>query len=115
MIDMVNREVFIVGFKKVEQYLDNSRLNSIRNMILFDLLNENYFKVFKIYIQFFYKDMGIKLGINFDNIFFKWWFQLIVVIVVGGIVVLIMFYNVGGKVMVNGNIYMDYCMFDVID
>lgn len=114
-IDMTNREVFIAGFKKAEQYLDNSRLNSIRNTISSDLSNENYFKAFETYIQLSYKDMGIKPGVNPDNIFFTWWFQLIAAIAVGGIAVSIMLYHAGGKVTVNGNTYMDQRTSDVID
>ncbi|PTU27284.1 hypothetical protein DA469_14730 [Bacillus subtilis] len=114
-IDMADREVFISGYKKAEKYLDNSRLNSIRNTISSDLSNENYFKAFKTYIQLSYKDMGIKPGINPDNIFFTWWFQLIAAIAVGGIAVSIMLYQAGGKVTVNGNTYMDQRTSDVID
>ncbi|MBY4605627.1 YgcG family protein [Bacillus sp. SPARC3] len=114
-IDMTNREVFIAGFKKAEQYLDNSRLNSIRNTISSDLSNEDYFKAFKTYIQLSYKDMGIKPGVNPDSVFFKWWFQLVAAIAVGGIAVSIMLYHAGGKVTVNGNTYMDHRTSDVID
>ncbi|WP_276736525.1 YgcG family protein [Bacillus sp. (in: firmicutes)] len=114
-IDMADREVFIAGYKKAEKYLDNSRLNSIRNTISSDLSNEDYFKAFKTYIQLSYKDMGIKPGINPDNIFFTWWFQMIAAIAVGGIAVTIMLYQSGGKVTVNGNTYMDQRTSDVID
>ncbi|BEV38769.1 TPM domain-containing protein [Bacillus stercoris] len=114
-IDMADREVFISGYQKAEKYLDNSRLNSIRNTISSDLSNENYFKAFEAYIQLSYKDMGIKPGINPDNIFFTWWFQLIAAIAVGGIAVSIMLYQAGGKVTVNGNTYMDQRTSDVID
>ncbi|KFF56512.1 hypothetical protein CM50_15405 [Bacillus subtilis] len=114
-IDMADREVFISGYQKAEKYLDNSRLNSIRNTISSDLSNENYFKAFETYIQLSYKDMGIKPGINPDNIFFTWWFQLIAAIAVGGIAVSIMLYQAGGKVTVNGNTYMDQRTSDVID
>ncbi|AUZ25439.1 TPM domain-containing protein [Bacillus cabrialesii] len=114
-IDMADREVFISGYKKAEKYLDNSRLNSIRNTISSDLSNEDYFKAFKTYIQLSYKDMGIKPGINPDNIFFTWWFQLIAAIAAGGIAVTIMLYQSGGKVTVNGNTYMDQRTSDVID
>ncbi|KAF1677354.1 MULTISPECIES: TPM domain-containing protein [Bacillus] len=114
-IDMTNRDVFISGYKKAEQYLDNSRLNSIRNTISSDLSNEDYFKAFQTYIQLSYKDMGIKPGINPDNIFFAWWFQLIAAIAVGGIAVSIMLYQAGGKVTVNGDTYMDSRTSDVID
>ncbi|MDZ5672627.1 TPM domain-containing protein [Bacillus stercoris] len=114
-IDMADREVFISGYKKAEKYLDNNRLNSIRNTISSDLSNENYFKAFETYIKLSYKDMGIKPGINPDNIFFTWWFQLIAAIAVGGIAVSIMLYQAGGKVTVNGNTYMDQRTSDVID
>ncbi|MDO7347863.1 YgcG family protein [Bacillus stercoris] len=114
-IDMADREVFISGYKKAEKYLDNNRLNSIRNTISSDLSNEDYFKAFETYIKLSYKDMGIKPGINPDNIFFTWWFQLIAAIAVGGIAVSIMLYQAGGKVTVNGNTYMDQRTSDVID
>lgn len=70
---------------------------------------------FETYIQLSYKDMGIKPGVNPDNIFFTWWFQLIAAIAVGGIAVSIMLYHAGGKVTVNGSTYMDQRTSDVID
>ncbi|MCY8547166.1 TPM domain-containing protein [Bacillus vallismortis] len=114
-IDMADREVYISGYQKAEKYLDNSRLNSIRNTISSDLSNEDYFNAFQTYIQLSYKGMGIKPGINPDSVFFAWWFQLIAAIAVGGIAVSIMLYHAGGKVTVNGNTYMDHRTSDVID
>ncbi|PKR85792.1 TPM domain-containing protein [Heyndrickxia camelliae] len=106
-IDMKERDVYLAGFQKAEEYLDNNRLDLIQDKITPDLSNGKYFKAFSKYIELSHEYMGYKPGVNPENILFKWWFQLIVSIAVGAIIVTLMAYQSGGRVTVNARTYMD--------
>ncbi len=106
-VDMQHTEVYLAGFYRGEKYLDDNRLDLIRNKITPDLSREDYYKAFKNFIRLSYKYMGIRPGINPDNILFSLWFQIIVSLVTAGIVVGIMAYNSGGKVTVGEGNYRD--------
>src|SRR5690606_2555977 len=75
MLDMNNREIYLAGFYKAEDYLDDGRLDKIRNKITPSLSSGNYERAFQIYIQTAYRYMGFEPGVNPDNILFKLWFQ----------------------------------------
>lgn len=104
-IDMKNRDLYLAGFYKGKTYLDDRRLDSIRDKITPDLSSGNYFDAFHTFIKTSYKYMGIKPGVNPDNILFNIWFQLLVSIGLAGIVVGMMAYSSGGKVTVNEKTY----------
>lgn len=106
-LDMKNRDVYLAGFYQAEKYLDSGRLDKIRNKITPKLSNGDYNSAFRTYIQTAYRYMGVKPGVNPDNILFNGWFQLAVSVVVGAIIVGWMAYNSGGRVTVNRKTYED--------
>uniref|UniRef100_UPI00403F0E9D TPM domain-containing protein n=1 Tax=Paenibacillus sp. FSL W7-1088 TaxID=2921695 RepID=UPI00403F0E9D len=114
-MDMNNREVYLAGFYKAEDYLDSGRLDKIRNKITPDLTEGNYKLAFEKYINLSYKYMGYKPGVNPDNILFNIWFQLIASVAIGGIAVGVMAYRSGGRVTVNRATYEDSSTSSVID
>lgn len=106
-IDMKNRDVYLAGFSKAEKYLDDYRLDIIREKITQDLSEGNYYDAFYSFIKTSYQYMGIRPGVNPENILFKLWFQIIVSIGIAGISIGIMAYNSGGKTTVNATTYQD--------
>lgn len=105
--DPNDREIYLAGFKKAEKYLDDSRLDQIRDKIIPSLSNGQYFVAFEQFIETSYKYMGYKPGVNPENILFKTWFQIVISLSLGGIVVGIMAYNSGGRVTINSQTYQD--------
>ncbi|WP_040951750.1 TPM domain-containing protein [Gorillibacterium massiliense] len=114
-LDMRNRDVYLAGFSKAEQYLGDGRLDKIRGKITSDLSSGNYEQAFATYIKTSYKYMGFKPGVNPDNVLFNIWFQLGGALVIGGIVVGIMVYRSGGRVTVNSHTYEDTGHSGIID
>lgn len=114
-MDMNNREVYLAGFYKAEDYLDNGRLQSIRSRITSELSSGDYKLAFEKYIKLSYKYMGYEPGVNPNNILFNGWFQLGVSVLIGGVVVGIMTYRSGGRVTVNRATYEDSSTSSVID
>lgn len=106
-LDMQHREVYLAGFSKAKTYLDNERMNLIRERITPDLTDENYVKAFKTFMKKSDEYMEFKPGVNPENILFKWWFQLIASLSVGGLIVGIMAYNTGGRMTVYEGTYRD--------
>lgn len=106
-IDMQHRDVYLAGFYKAKKYLDDSRLDLIREKITPDLSDGNYYDAFETFIKTSYKYMGFEPGVNPDNILFNIWFQILSSIGIAGIVVGIMLYNTGGKVTINARTYED--------
>ncbi len=106
-VDMQHREVYLAGFYKAEQYLDDHRLDLIRGKITPDLTNANYVSAFQTFIKTSYKYMGIRPGVSPDNILLNLWFQIIVSLGLAGIVVGMMVRNSGGKVTVTASTYQD--------
>lgn len=132
-IDMQERDIYLAGFKKAEQYLDDGRLDQIRDNITPDLSDGHYFQAFSAFITTSHEYMGYELGdgsssdgysgygpggspdgsnsydsvADPENIFFQWWFQLIAAFIVAGVVVAIMAYRSGGRVTVNAGTYMN--------
>jgi uncharacterized protein len=104
-LDMKNRDVYLAGFYKAEQYLDDGRLDKIRNRITPDLSSGAYDLAFEDYIKTSYRYMGVRPGVNPDNLIFNTWFQLAVSIGLAGIVVGFMAANTGGRVTVNRATY----------
>lgn len=107
-VDMENREVYLAGFYKGEEYLDDYRLDLIRYKITPYLSSKDYYTAFDKFIKIGYKYMGIKPHVDPENILFNLWFQIIVSLLIGGIVVGSMAYSSGGKVTVNRGTYMDF-------
>ncbi|GIP28579.1 UPF0603 protein YdjH [Paenibacillus sp. J23TS9] len=114
-LDLYHRDTYLAGFYKAKQYLDDGRLDKIREKITPDLTDGDYKLAFEKYIKTTYKYMGYKPGVNPDNIFFNIWFQLGGAAVIGGIVVGIMAYRSGGRVTVSGRTYEDASTSGVLD
>ncbi|GAE05929.1 hypothetical protein JCM10914_2061 [Paenibacillus sp. JCM 10914] len=106
-LDIENRELYLAGFYKAEEYLDNARMDKIRNRITPDLSSGNYKQAFETYIKTAHRYMGFEPGRNPDNILFNLWFQLGAAAALGAIVVGIMAYRSGGRVTVNRRTYED--------
>ncbi|WNS75409.1 TPM domain-containing protein [Bacillus sp. DTU_2020_1000418_1_SI_GHA_SEK_038] len=106
-IDMQERDVYLAGFKKAEQYLDNGRLDRIRNKITPDLSEGQYSRAFSGFIYTAHHYMGYEPGVNPENLLFKWWFQLAAALLTAAIIVMIMGYRSGGRVTVHAGTYMD--------
>lgn len=104
-VDMYNREIQLGGFYKAETYLDDHRLDLIREKITPDMSAGNYAKAFESFIKTADEYMDIRPGVDPNNILFQFWFQLAASVGLGGIVVLIMAYNSGGKVTINNKTY----------
>lgn len=114
-LDMRNREVYMAGFGKAEQYLDYDRLENIQDAIADDLANGNFKEAFEDYLMEAHRLMGYQPGMNPDNLLFSTWFQLAVSLVIGGIVVGIMLFRSGGRVTVNARTYNDPATSGMLD
>ncbi|AST94472.1 TPM domain-containing protein [Sutcliffiella cohnii] len=130
-IDMQGREIYLAGFYKAETYLDDARLDQIRDQITPTLSSGNFYQAAQDFIVLSHEFMGQEPEqhsengyenhnsapspntyydsnySNGDNILFNTWFQIIVSLIVGGVVVCIMAFNMGGRVTVNARTYMD--------
>nr|WP_218099649.1 TPM domain-containing protein [Paenibacillus allorhizosphaerae] len=114
-LDLKNREMYLAGFYKAEQYLDDRRHDKIRAKMTPDLSNGNYELAFQKYVKTAYKYMGIRPGVNPDNILFNMWFQLAASLGIAGIIVGTMAYHSGGRVTVHRRTYEDTSTSRVID
>ncbi|MHA0857831.1 TPM domain-containing protein [Paenibacillus sp. CMAA1364] len=114
-MDMRNRDIYLAGFYKGKEYLDDRRLDKIRDKITPSLTSGDYDLAFHTYTQTAHKYMGYSPGVNPDNILFKLWFQLAVSLGLGGIVVGLMAYRSGGQVTVNRQTYEDASTSGILD
>ncbi|MGE5703742.1 MAG: TPM domain-containing protein [Clostridia bacterium] len=114
-LDMKNREVYLAGFYKAKTYLDDQRLEQIREKISPDLTSGNYLNAFQTYIETVDNYMGFRPGVNPDNLFFNGWFQMAVSLLIGGIIVGMMVIRSGGRVTVNERTYEDAGTSGVLD
>ncbi|MBD8067896.1 TPM domain-containing protein [Bacillus sp. PS06] len=106
-VDMEHREIYLAGFYKAKTYLDDSRLDLIRDKITPALSNGDYVGAASTFIETSYEYMGIRPGVNPENILFKLWFQILLSLVIAGVVISVMVFNTGGKVTVNDRTYID--------
>lgn len=106
-VDMKNREVYLAGFYKGEKYLDDHRLDLIRDKISPYITNEEYDKAFQKFIVTADDYMGYWPGIDPDSFFFSFWFQVGAPIGLAVLVLAGMLRNIGGKVTVNSRTYMN--------
>lgn len=106
-VDMGNRDFYIGGFKKGEEYLDNERVELVLDKVESDMRAGDYYLAFEKFIETSHDYMRYNPGVNPTNIFLNTTFQLIIAVVIGAVIVGIMAFNMGGKVTVNGNTYMD--------
>lgn len=106
-LDMRKRDIYLAGFYKAETYLDDGRLQKIRDKITPSLSAGDYRDAFETYILTAHRYMGFKPGVNPDNVLFNGWFQLGGAIVIGALVVGGMAFRSGGRVTVSGRTYED--------
>ncbi len=106
-MDMRNRDIYLAGFYKGEEYFDDERLDRIREKIAPLLSAGEYRQAFETFIKTVDRYMKYKPGVNPDNILFSLWFQLGAALAIGGIAVGMMVYRSGGRVTVNGGTYED--------
>jgi len=107
-MDMKHREIYLAGFYKAESYLNNERLDKIRDRITPALAEGEYAKAFEQYIRTAYRYMDYAPGVNPDSIFFQLWFQIGVSVIFGVIVVGLMVRHREGRVEVNRYTYQDF-------
>ncbi|MER2262113.1 MAG: TPM domain-containing protein [Psychrobacillus sp.] len=106
-IDMVNRDVVLRGFDKAEEYLDDQRMDLLRDKITPELSAGSYYDAFSNFILTADNYMEYNPGVNPESILFKWWFQLGASLALGGIIVGMMAFNSGGRVTVNSQTYFE--------
>lgn len=107
MVDMTHREVYLAGFYKGKQYLDDDRLDQIREKITPYLTDKEYKQAFQTYMKTAHKYMGFRPGINPENLLLNVWVQLGAALVIGGGIVTLLVYRSGGRVTVNARTYED--------
>lgn len=106
-IDMASRDVVLRGFDKAKEYLDDQRMDLLRDKITPSLSVGNYYEAFSDFILTADKYMEYNPGVNPESILFKWWFQLGASLALGGIIVGMMAFNSGGRVTVNSRTYFE--------
>lgn len=106
-IDMVNRDIYLAGFHKAEDHLDNTRIDKILDKATPSISDGEYFNGFKVYMEEATYYLELKPGYNPDSVFHKIWFQLLISIFVGALIVGLMVSTRGGKVTVNHTTYAD--------
>ncbi len=104
-INQAERELYIATFYQADRYIDADRQERIREKITPLFTGGNYFTAFESFLNTSYKYMGMKPGMNPDNLLFQTTFQLIASFSVALIVVGLMVYQSGGKVTVTANTY----------
>lgn len=114
-IDLLEKDVDLGGFKKAEVYLDDQRLDLIRERITPALTEGRYFEAFSDFIATAHDYMRYKPGVNPENILFQWWFQIAISIGLAAIIVFMMAYRSGGRVTINARTYLDSQRSRVID
>lgn len=107
MVDMNSREIYLAGFYKGETYLDNSRLDKIRNRITPYLTEGDYEYAFLLFLSEAHRYMGYEPGFNPDNWLHHLWFQVLLSVVIGAGIVGVMAYHSGGRITVNRATYED--------
>lgn len=114
-LDMYHRKMYVAGFYKGEEYVDNSRAAKITAKIASELTDGNYRMAFEKFLNLSYEYLDLKPGVNPDNILFKTWFQVAASLAIGGGVVGVMMYRSGGRVTVNRSTYEDSSNSHVVD
>ncbi|MFP3391748.1 TPM domain-containing protein [Brevibacillus sp. SIMBA_040] len=114
-LDMKNRDVYLAGFYKAKTYLDDERLDKIRNKITPDLNSGDYALAFQTYMQTVDKYMGYEPGVNPDNPLFNVWVQLGASSIIGGIIVAAMVFRSGGCITINRRTYEDANTSGILD
>lgn len=113
-LDMRNRDLYLAGFYKGEKYLDDSRLDKIRNKISPIFSAGDYNGAFEEYIRMAYRYLGIQPWVNPDSFLFNTGFQLVIALIIGVLVVGGMLLGIGDRVTVFNRSYEDLANSGVI-
>jgi len=106
-LDMSERDVVLMGFKKAETYLDPNRLTQIREKITSLLSDRDYFSAFEAYISLSAKYMKFKPGVNPENPLYNTWIQLVIAIGMAAFIVWMMARSVEPKMETTSRTYQD--------
>lgn len=106
-MDMGSRDIILSGFGLGEKYIDDDRIDDIRNEITPDLSNENYYNAYLHFFELADSYLGVTPGVNPNSIFFNLYFQIAVAAGLAAIIVFFMAYSSGGRVTVTNSTYMD--------
>ncbi|MFL0554788.1 TPM domain-containing protein [Paenibacillus barengoltzii] len=106
-LDMLNRDLYLAGFYKGEKYLDDSRLDKIRDKITPMLSAGDYYGAFAEYILTVNRYAQFRPGVNPDNPLLNTGIQLVIALVIGAGVVFMMAFRSGGRITVSGRTYED--------
>lgn len=107
-LDMENRDMYLSGFGKGEQYLSNDRIELVLDQIFPYIAEGNYYKGFHEYLTVSNDYMRYRPGVNPENPLYQWWVQLGVALVLAGVIVFFMAYHSGGKVTTTDRTYIDH-------
>jgi len=106
-ININTRDFYLAGFYKAEDYLSNAKLDAINARITPYLKDNDFYGAAKTYLELAHEYMGTPKHYNPDSFIHKWWFQIGGAALVGALVVSAMAFNMGGKVTVNAQTYLD--------
>ncbi len=104
-LEMLERDVQMMGFEKAEEYINDDRFSQIYNDIKPTLAEGNYYEAFEQFILT--ADEYMQSLPESNNILHKWWFQVGAALLLAVIVVGSMVYNSGGRVTVNSQTYLN--------
>ncbi|GIO25143.1 YgcG family protein [Oceanobacillus sp. J11TS1] len=102
-----DRDVDIGGFYKGEKYVDNDRAQQLANDLVPDLSADNFYDASLLYFEKVDRYMDVNPIVSPDSIFLQTWFHLLAAVIIGVIIVGSMIFNMGGRVTVNANTYLD--------
>jgi Domain of unknown function (DUF477). len=128
-VDMENRVIQIMGFKKAETYLSNARIEQILDDITPMMSDGDYYSAFQTFLEEADEYMGMEpdegpgleygygpeedyagigSGESLESILAKWWVQLILSFLIGGAVVAGLYtFTSGKRSTVNEGTYRD--------
>lgn len=106
-LDMKGRELYLAGFYKGKEYLDDQRLDRIRDRITPYLKEGDYRAAFGLYLETAHRFMDYPPGVDPDFILFNGWVQVALSAVIAALVVGLMAYRSGGRVTVSRRTYED--------
>lgn len=106
-LNMQERDVYVGGFYKGKEFLDDERSSRVIKNISPDLSRGSYYQAFTTFIKTSSKYMSFRPGVNPDSLFFNIWAQLGFSLLIGGGVVGIMTYRSSPKMTATQSTYLD--------
>lgn len=106
-LDMGQRDLYIAGFAKGEEFLDNKRCDLVRDKITGNLSEGDYYGAFSSFIKTSSQYMGFRPGANPKAPIFNFWVQIVISFLMGGIIVGIMTYRSSARMTAHEGTYRD--------